>query len=74
VVLVRIPQLDIANGCQATHGNGSICRRRESPVTASASILDTSFASGDGTHDDEMLVWTPSKAAIFDENDMLRIV
>jgi hypothetical protein len=54
-------------------------RRKESPVTANASILDTSFASDSEANDDEMLVWTPSKAAVFDEDDdddhdMLQIV
>jgi hypothetical protein len=54
-------------------------RRRESPVTANASILDTSFASSMGSHDDELLVYTPSKSAPFDENSddddhMLQIV
>jgi hypothetical protein len=59
-------------------------RRRESHVTANASILDTSTASDGETHDEPMLVWTPSKSAVFSEdledddddynNDLLNLV
>jgi hypothetical protein len=44
-------------------------RRRESHVTANASILDTSVASDGEMHDEPMLVWTPSKSAGFSEYD-----
>jgi hypothetical protein len=43
-------------------------RRRESHVTANASILDTSIASDGDTHDEPMLVWTPSKSAAFSDD------
>lgn len=44
-------------------------RRRENHVTANASILDTSIASDGETHDEPMLVWTPSKSAAFSEDE-----
>jgi hypothetical protein len=44
-------------------------RRRESHVTANASLLDTSSESDGEMHDEPMLVWTPSKSAVFSEDD-----
>ncbi len=55
-------------------------RRRESHVTANASILNTSTASDGEMHDEPMLVWTPSKSAAFsedledDDNGLLNLV
>jgi hypothetical protein len=44
-------------------------RRKESHVTANASILNTSTLSDGEMHDEAMLVWTPSKSAVFSEDE-----